>query len=234
MPVTKTLDVIARNKSATRPRNRRGEAPLVKTSTANASTGAPAPPKHLPRMIPLPDVRQATGYTCGTASLMSILSYFGWIGDDPNEKDFAKELGTTWKNGTEPEQIVEAARKLGVSAVSKNHMTLDEVWLHVKRGEPVMVAYQAYRESNARPWSEHWNDGHWSIVIGMDRDNVYLEDPSMLGKRGFIPRKEFEERWRDTDEKNRHVYEGLGIVFRANVKKEDLNEVDVKRVAYVP
>jgi predicted double-glycine peptidase len=35
----------------------------------------------------------------------------------------------------------------------------------------------------------------------MDRDNLYFEDPSLLGSRGFIPRGEFLDRW--------HDYEGV-------------------------
>ena len=31
----------------------------------------------------------------------------------------------------------------------------------------------------------------------MDRRNLYFEDPSLLGSRGFIPRQEFLDRWHD-------------------------------------
>jgi uncharacterized protein len=31
----------------------------------------------------------------------------------------------------------------------------------------------------------------------LTKKNVYLEDPSMLGTRGDIPRQEFLERWHD-------------------------------------
>lgn len=217
--------------------HRREEAPEAKAARARPPAEPPAPPSRRPKLMPLPDVRQGTTYTCGTASLMSILAYYGWKGDDPNEKALAKELGTTWKNGTEPEEILKMARQLGLGAEQREHMTLDDLARELRAGRPVMVAYQAYASEGVpdkKPWRDDWSDGHWSIVIGVDDENVYLEDPSMLGKRGFIRREEFLERWHDTNRLNQPVYQHLGLVFSSNTPKRDLNEVEVKKLAYVP
>ena len=219
--------------------HRRYQAPAAKVPAARANAAAPLPPTRTPRLMPLPDVRQGTTYTCGTASLMSILAYFGWKGGDPNERAMAQELGTTWRNGTEPTDLIRMGRKLGLRVDQREHLTLDDLTREVRAGHPVMVAYQAYATEGGpvphkKPWSEDWGDGHWSIVIGIDDQNVYLEDPSMLGKRGFIPRAEFLERWHDTDSQNQPVYQQLGLVFSSDTPKKNLNTVEVKNLAYVP
>jgi predicted double-glycine peptidase len=35
------------------------------------------------------------------------------------------------------------------------------------------------------------------VVIGLDNETVFFEDPAMLGTRGTIPREEFISRWHD-------------------------------------
>jgi len=35
------------------------------------------------------------------------------------------------------------------------------------------------------------------ILLGADEENLYFEDPALLGSRGVIPRAEFVERWHD-------------------------------------
>ena len=52
----------------------------------------------------------------------------------------------------------------------------------------------------------------------MDDDNVYLMDPSMNGKRSFIPRQEFSDRWHDVNDRNEGGAAGaqhLGVIFSA-------------------
>lgn len=189
----------------------------------------PPPPRNPPKLLPLPDVRQATTYTCGVASLQSLLAYWG-KGGDWTEKEYAKELGTTAKDGTDPRPIVRLAHRYGLRAEYRENMTLGDLEKSVRAGKPVMVTYQAYREGS-KPWKDDWIDGHYSVVIGMDSKYVYLEDPSMLGSRGFIPRAEFEERWHDTDRTNRKLIHA-GIVFDCPTKP--VVETNVSRLLYVP
>jgi len=158
----------------------------------------------------VPDLRQATSYTCGVAALQSVMVYFGI--EPEGEKDLARELGTTYKDGTDPAQIAKVARKHGLGAEIKEHLTLADLEGYVRRGIPVMVTYQAWTDKKHVDWKKDWVDGHYSVVVGMDSKNVYLEDPSILGSVGKIPRQEFLDRWHDTDRKQRKL-QNLGIVF---------------------
>ncbi len=44
---------------------------------------------------------------------------------------------------------------------------------------------------NAQAWTDDQNDGHYMVVIGVDNENVYFEDPAVLGSRGYISNQEF-------------------------------------------
>ena len=61
----------------------------------------------------------------------------------------------------------------------------------------VIVDLQAWRDRTDLPWTETWDDGHYMVLLGMDGENLYFEDPSLLGSRGTIPRSEFIDRWHD-------------------------------------
>ena len=89
----------------------------------------------------------------------------------------------------------------GLNAEHHFNMTMDELEMFVGRGVPVIVLIQAWRgkEDFDKEWSELWGDGHYVVVIGVDAKYVYCEDPSTLGGIGYIPKKEFMDRWHDYD-----------------------------------
>lgn len=145
----------------------------------------------------LPDTRQSTEYSCGAASLQSVLAYYG---RDINEENLRELLDTTPESGTYPDDIVRVAEELGFNASVKENLTIEDLEASLKEGVPVIVDGQAWRsisESN-ESWSSDWDNGHWMVVIGMDRKNVYFEDPYILGSRGYMSREEFEQRWHNS------------------------------------
>lgn len=176
-----------------------------------------------PKLLLLPDVRQALTYTCGAASLQAILVYFGK--SDDRELYLADELNTSSDWGTEPKDIKRVAEEFGLKVKMRERLTLDELRDYVEQGIPVMVAYQAWREDGKQtPWKEDWEDGHYSVVVGVDDDNVYLEDPSLIGEIGFIPRDEFMERWHDIDKTGRKLRQ-FGIIFESRKKPPKLGRL---------
>ena len=148
-------------------------------------------------MIELPNIRQTTDYTCGAASLLSVLNYYGLYED--SEIDLASELATSADWGTDPVNIIEIANKYGLKTHEFKNMTMGQLEGFVSAGIPVIVAYQAWSDSEL-DWTMCWEDGHYSVVIGCDKENLYFEDPSIgAGEIGFIPREEFADRWHDVD-----------------------------------
>lgn len=150
----------------------------------------------LPLLRRVPDVRQSTTYSCGAAALQAVLCAWGI---DSRERTLMDECGTTEAAGTAPEALAAAARARGLAATLAEETDLASLQAAAARGVPAIVAIQAW--TDARPagfaWRDDWEDGHYVIVLGVDGENVYVEDPSLLGTRGVIPRREFLDRWHD-------------------------------------
>lgn len=143
----------------------------------------------------VPDVRQSTNYSCGASALQAVLSY--WGGEDLREDVLMKKLNIT-NEGASPEDIIRVAQDMGFEAEFEENITLADLEESIKAGIPVIIVGQAWRDNETTPWDNDWDDGHYMVVIGLDERNVYLEDPSILGSRGYIPRQEFLQRWHDS------------------------------------
>jgi predicted double-glycine peptidase len=147
-------------------------------------------------LIAVPDVRQSTDYSCGASALQSVLAYYGV---DLSEGELMVLLGTDNESGTAPESIARVAAELGMQPSIGENLSLDDLRAALGKRIPVIVAFQAWVEDKPLgfSWAETWEEGHYAVVIGMDADYVYLEDPSLLGTRGRVHLREFEERWHD-------------------------------------
>ena len=144
----------------------------------------------------VPDVRQSTTYSCGAAALQAVLSYYGI---DKRERALMDMLKTTEEAGTSPDNIVRVAKELGLQADPRENLTYEDLIKAYREAVPVICAIQAWTDAppGKRNWTSDWEDGHYVIVIGADEQFVYVEDPSLLGSRGVIPKQEFLDRWHD-------------------------------------
>ena len=138
--------------------------------------------------------RQTTEYSCGACALQSVLGYWG---REVDEAEMMQRLGTTPQEGTYPDEIVRIARELGFEAELRENLTVDDVEQATSAGHPVVVLGQAWRSrghSDAAA-EDVWADGHYFVVLAVDRDYVYFEDPYMRMGKGFMPRAAFDALW---------------------------------------
>ena len=42
---------------------------------------------------------------------------------------------------------------------------------------------------------EEWDSGHYIVVLGVDEEYVYFQDPYVLMSKAFMPRRVFEAHW---------------------------------------
>lgn len=160
------------------------------------------------RELAVPDVRQATDYTCSASALQAVLAYYGVA---MREDVLARELGATPADGAPPEAIVRVAIAHGLSARKREHMTVEDLAAEIDRGHPVIVELQAWSGAPRTAWATDWDDGHYAIAVAVEGDRVIFEDPSVLGSRSVLSRRELEERWHDIDFGYRNMR--TGIVF---------------------
>ena len=138
--------------------------------------------------------RQITEYSCGACALQAVLSYWD---RDVDEAELMKLIDTTSEEGTYPENIVKGARALGFEAEVRESLTLDEVREFTSAGHPMIALGQVWRSESASPGSatEDWDNGHYIVVLGVDDDYVYFQDPYARMSKVFVPRSMFEDHW---------------------------------------
>lgn len=138
--------------------------------------------------------RQITEYSCGPSALQSVLSYWG---KDVDETELMKVLHTTAEEGTYPDDIARGARSLGFEAEVKVNLTLDEVERFTADGTPMIALAQVWMSARnaAASVQDEWDNGHYIVVLAVDKDYVYFQDPYVRMSKAFAPRKAFEEHW---------------------------------------
>lgn len=143
--------------------------------------------------LDFPDVRQNTDYTCGASSLQAILYYYGF---SYSEDQLATLLQSSYEIGTLPNNIIKFCRQLGFKVKAAHNMTMDQIKYYLNHKIPILVAFQAWNHSC--DYTNIWDSGHYSVIIGIYKDLVIFEDPSILG-RGYLQIDEFLRRWHDVD-----------------------------------
>ena len=143
--------------------------------------------------------RQSTEYTCGPSALQAVLRYWG---KDVAEDEIARLAGTTSEVGTFPEDLVRSAKALGFKAEVREGLTLDEVQKFTAAGHPMIALAQVWLSAKGmggKSVEEEWDSGHYIVVLGVDKDYVYFQDPYALMSKAFLPRKVFEAHWHQVD-----------------------------------
>ncbi len=180
--------------------------------------------------------RQSTEYSCGASALQSVLSYWG---KDLDEEELMKLLKTTSETGTYPEDILRVARELGF--VAELQENLEDLEKSTSKGIPVIALGQAWRsraDAKKAP-EEDWQDGHYIVILAVDEDYVYFEDPFIRMGKGFIPKKKFEKHWhniggRTPSDTSKQTH--LGIIIKGerpadkSLKKLDFSHLDFSEI----
>lgn len=116
-------------------------------------------------LLDVDSYQQTTEYTCGPASVVTLLSYYGRVAD---EMTIAGEMGTSTTAGTNPEQMTTWLDNHGFEASWHENGNLDTLTGRLTRNVPTLVE-----------WSD-WG-GHWVLVIGYDtRDTESIWDDVII------------------------------------------------------
>jgi predicted double-glycine peptidase len=138
--------------------------------------------------------RQVTEYSCGACALQAVMSYWG---KNVDERELMRVLQTTSEEGTYPENIVRGAQAFGFEAEARDHLSLEEVEDFTATGSPMIALAQAWRSENrsADSVTEEWDNGHYIVVLCVDKQYVYFEGPFARMSKAFMPRDTFMEHW---------------------------------------
>jgi len=130
------------------------------------------------------------GY-CGPASLKIVLDYYGV---QKSEREIAERCGRDSRLGTDDVSIKKAAKSYGFNVEIKNKANFTDIQKWLNKGVPVIVNWFTRGRSDYN--DSEVSDGHYSVVMGLDRKNIYLQDPE-IGSMRTIKRDDFLRVWFD-------------------------------------
>lgn len=102
---------------------------------------------------------------CGPASLKIALGHFGI---NKTEKELARMTDFKRSVGIEAEDMLRVAKKLGLKGFVKDFSTIKEIRKNIKDKNKVIIVEWFLED-----------DGHFTVVSGIDRENIYLQDPQL-------------------------------------------------------
>jgi len=128
---------------------------------------------------------------CGPASLKIVLDYYGV---EKTEKDVAGMATIVKGIGWDDNDIARVAESLGFKVEIKNESDFEDIENWLKKSVPVIVDWFTRGRSDYN--DSEVPDGHYSVVCGIDDENIYLQDPETGGERK-ITREDFMRVWFD-------------------------------------
>jgi ABC-type bacteriocin/lantibiotic exporter with double-glycine peptidase domain len=128
---------------------------------------------------------------CGPACLKIVAGYFG---RPASAEDIAKLCRSSLVSGTTGANLVRGARRLGFSTRIVDHADYRMIAAWLRKGVPVIVDWMSTKEDPRS--KECILEGHYSVVSGLTRDEILLEDPAH-GRIRRIPRPYFLRAWFD-------------------------------------
>lgn len=135
------------------------------------------------KILDVPHYLQSDDSTCGPASLRMVMAYYGL---EMSEEDIAGACGHTYELGCRSEDMVCAAKSLGFNTYMKNNSKIEEIIQLIDLGVPVIVDW----------FCGDPPEGHSSVVVGYDSDNLYILDPYLEEMR-VVSKYDFRRCWFD-------------------------------------
>ena len=131
--------------------------------------------------LDVPLVQQRDNYSCATTSLAMVMSFYDKKIYDPKEvwKASGSSSNDVLRFGNDMFGLKKAAKAYGFTEFEfRNNISTDEIRRYIAHGVPVVV--------NIRDF--FGNTSHAVVVIGYDKDDLYIRDPS----KSFIYRKKYQ------------------------------------------
>ncbi len=147
-------------------------------------------------MLKIKHFRQSKS-TCGPACLRMILQYYNI---KASEKKLIKLTKCTKEKGTSAKNLIKAAHYFNIKGKIIDNATFSDINRHINRKIPVIVNWFSTDE------------GHYSVVIGIDKKYIYLLDPELGKKPVKINLPKFKKVWFDFP--NSYIKSKSDIVLR--------------------
>ena len=128
---------------------------------------------------------------CGPASLKMVFDYYGI---EKSEEEIATLAETTEDLGTDDQGIKKAAEGLDFKVEIKSEASFEDIQNYLDKKIPVIVNW--FTRGRIDYDDSQVPDGHYSVVVGLDDEFIYLQDPE-IGKLRKIEKSDFMKVWFD-------------------------------------
>ena len=146
----------------------------------------------MPSLLPVQPFQETLhAGMCGPASLKMILAYYGV---EKTEAELAQMCGTNPNLGTDCIGIKNAAERLGFTVEIQSNSTFDDIQKRLDKKVPVIINW--FTRGRTDYDASEVPDGHLSVVVGLDKEHIYLQDPE-IGALRKISRDDFLKVWFD-------------------------------------
>lgn len=162
----------------------------------------------MPKILNVPNLRQAYNFDCGLTAMQAVLAYYGV---DLNSEQLRDAMRTDLKKGTPISAFEKAAKKFGLKIKIEENMTINQLKKYIDEKRPIIVAMQAWPKKRDKNMENCWDEGHYAVVTGYGKNKLYFEDPACVIKT-YLPISEFKKLWHDMSYDKRKFYY-LGMTF---------------------
>lgn len=131
------------------------------------------------------------GSYCGPASLKIVLAYYEL---EKTEEEIAEKCGRAPDLGTNASSIKQAAESYGYKVVIQDEASFEDIQRWLNKQVPVIVNW--FTRGRSDYGESEVPDGHYSVVVGLDENHIYLQDPE-IGKLRTLARADFMRVWFD-------------------------------------
>ena len=120
-----------------------------------------------------------------------VLSYWNI---EKTEEEVAVACKRDPELGTDDASIKNAAESYGLKVEIENNANYESIEKWLTKGVPVIVNW--FTRGRTDYSDDEVADGHYSVVVGLDDSNIYLQDPETGGLR-TLDRDDFMRVWFD-------------------------------------
>lgn len=131
------------------------------------------------------------GSFCGPAVIKMVLEYYGI---EKTESKIALLTNKDDELGISDQDIKRVLESFNLKVEIKNFASFDDIQAVLDKNAPVIVDWMTRGRADYEV--DEVPDGHYSVVCGLDEENIYLQDPE-VGRMRTIPKEDFIRVWFD-------------------------------------
>ena len=159
------------------------------------------------KILDFPELCQTYEYDCGATALEAVFIYYGI---EIKEGLIINQAKTSKSRGTSVKHIEITAKKYGFKVDSKE-IDIPDIKNILTKKYLLYFCCRLGKGAKISTGKKDWDDGHYVVAIGYDKEKIYFEDPYTF-ERTFLKFEELKKRWHGGFAKGKkYINHGIAI-----------------------